>query len=358
MTPETEHIVPVSGGKDSVAAMLTAIKRAEKRDMRLRFQHSVTDNDHRITLEYLDYLEDALGITIDRIAADFTAEFARRRETIEAEWSKEKRRKEHTAACKERREAMRPADWRAACDCPVRISPPVPREIIERAKLLLQPSGNRFLDLCMIKGRFPSRTAQFCTEELKVLPSNAVAHPIVEAGGNVIIWSGERAAESPKRAKKPPIQRIRWPEPGGSLVLYRPLFHWQAGQCFALAKRWGIKPNPLYLIGFKRVGCFPCINCEKQELARIDQFYHEEIDRLREWEIIVALVSRRGAATFFPAPMVPGDPDDLTRAQIDKAVAWAKTSRGGKQFDMLQAIWRNQADEEGAMCESAYGLCE
>ncbi len=38
---------------------------------------------------------------------------------------------------------------------------------------MLHASGNPFLDLCMIKGRFPSRKAQFCTQELKLAPMKA-----------------------------------------------------------------------------------------------------------------------------------------------------------------------------------------
>ncbi len=62
--------------------------------------------------------------------------------------------------------------------------------------------------------------------------------------------------------------------------------------------------------------------------------------------------------TFFPAGVVPGDDDDTTRASIRKAVAWSKTTRGGMQFDLMMEIEALQAQEEGWLCESAYGLCE
>ena len=111
-------------------------------------------------------------------------------------------------------------------------------------------------------------------------------------------------------------------------------------------------------MGFRSVGCQPSINCRKSEIAQAAKRFPEVIDRIREWEAIVALVSRRGDATFFPAPMVPGDSDNFKRAAIDKAVAWSATTRGGKQFDLMQALARAEAEEVGLMCESAYGLCE
>jgi hypothetical protein len=40
----------------------------------------------------------------------------------------------------------------------------------ERAAEALRPSGNPFLDLCLWKGRFPSRMTQFCTQFLKTEP--------------------------------------------------------------------------------------------------------------------------------------------------------------------------------------------
>jgi 3'-phosphoadenosine 5'-phosphosulfate sulfotransferase (PAPS reductase)/FAD synthetase len=354
----TIHLCSISGGIDSLATALEAKERAEKREMDLRFINAdLGKNEAKITHDYIGYLERALGAPIQRVRADFSAEFAERRENIQLHWSKEKRRKEHDKECKARREYMKFAEWRKLCACKIRVSPPVPQDIIDRAKALLVPTGEPFLDLCMLKGRFPSRTAQFCTERLKLEPINAITHPVLEAGGRIVSWIGEMAEESPKRARKPIIQRIRW-SGSGQLILYRPLLHRTKADNFALAKRHGIKINPLYLMGFKRVGCFPCINCGKEEIAQIDQRAPSEIDRIEEWEIIVAMVSRRGDSTFFPAPMVPGDEDDYLRASIRKAVEWAKTTRGGRQFDLLQRLKRDQADEEGAMCESAYGLCE
>lgn len=345
MTTETEHFCSISGGADSLATALLAKERAERRPMKLRFINAdLGENEHQITHDYIGYLETKLG-PIQRVRANFDAEFEVRREAIQAHWSVEKRRKKHTAACK-----AKPAGERRNCDCEVTVSPPVPQEIIDRAKALLVPTGEPFLDLCMLKGRFPSPTAQFCTERLKLEPINAITHPILEAGGRIVSWIGEMAEESQRRAAKPPIQRIRWPGTG-QLVLYRPIHKWTKADNFALAKRHGVLPNKLYQMGMGRVGCF-CINQEKGEIQQWNNRFPEVIDRIRSWEIIVASVSRRQAATFF-APKLGSTPND-----IDQVVAWSRTTRGGKQFDLMQALSRTIAEEDGAMCESAFGLCE
>lgn len=355
----TIHFASLSGGIDSLAATLVAIERAAKRSMDLRlFNADLGGNENPITHEYIGYLEQALGMPILRKRADFTEALAQRRAHIDHHWSKEKRTKKHTAECKARRETMLKSAgrdwkaWRSKCDCPVRISPPVEPELIERAKAMLHPTGEPFLDLCLLKGRFPSRMAQFCTEELKLAPFNAVVHPLLEAGHNVVSWIGERADESEARAKKPPIQRIRWPRSGGDLVLYRPIHKWKKAECFALAKRHGVLPNKLYQMGMGRVGCF-CINSSKQEIAQTAKRFPEVIERITEWQRLVGMVSRHQSATFFS-----GTESDPLAGDIHRMVDWAQTTRGGRQYDLLQALSRAQAEQEWAMCESAYGLCE
>ena len=40
------------------------------------------------------------------------------------------------------------------------------------------------------------------------------------------------------------------------------------------------------------------------------------------------------------------------RARSESVVAWARTTRGGRQFDLLEAL------APSAGCASSYGLCE
>jgi len=163
------HYASISGGADSLATALVAIERAERRGMDLRLINAdLGVNENPITRDYIGYLEQALGLPILRVRADFTAEFAARRESIQHHWSREKRRKEHTAECKARRDTIPPVvsncrpsverrdalkAWIEACDCPERVSPPVAQEIIDRAKALLIPTGEPFLDRPMQQGK-------------------------------------------------------------------------------------------------------------------------------------------------------------------------------------------------------------
>lgn len=154
-----------------------------------------------------------------------------------------------------------------------------------------------------------------------------------------------RAAESKRRAGYNIDQRAAVHRTNGAeLWLYNPLLHWSVDDVFAIHRRHGIDPNPLYKMGMNRVGCMPCINCRKGELLEIAKRFPEHIDKIREWEAIVGMVSKRGRSTFFVD-------DDGSLPGIDEVVQWAHTSHGGRQLD-----WINGLPSEG--CMSAYGLCE
>lgn len=125
---------------------------------------------------------------------------------------------------------------------------------------------------------------------------------------------------------------------------------WTALDVFDYCAQHSIQPNPLYLQGCNRVGCMPCINVSKDELRTISQRWPQEIERIAEWERLVGLASKQGAATFLPAP---GETRTaVARGNIWQRVEWSRTTRGGTQYDLLADI------EEPTACASTYGLCD
>lgn len=387
----TQHFISVSGGKDSQAVVCLAIERLQKRGLGAfgnlppRFMSADTGHENPLTTEHIAYLDAELrrriGIGVEIVSGYDVpglidaAAFERQKGIIRTEWPKEKRRKEHTADCKARREAIpklapgcrhskeRSAAlkaWARDCDCPERVSPPVPDDLIEAAIAALEPTGIAFLDMAMIHGRFPGTKTRFCTDELKVRPMFHHKAPLLAEGVNLIEWIGERSDESGARAKKGPLTRIRHEH--ATQVLYRPIFHWDALATFKISAAHGLKPNPLYRMGAGRVGCSPCIMAKKDELDQWSWRFPEEVERVRRWEWIVGQVSRRlaglGRATsLMPAPTVPGTEDD--RALIDKVVSWSRTGKGGRNFDLERFMARQDAEAaDGPACSSIYGLCE
>lgn len=212
------------------------------------------------------------------------------------------------------------------------------------------PTGNQYLDMCIWKGFFPGRTRQFCTEELKTLPITLqVVGPMLKCGP-VLQWLGIRADESHSRAKQP---RFNHHESGA--MVWRPIFHWSIEDVWVMHRKHGIAPNPLYARGAQRVGCYPCINCQKGEIALIVRDSPEHIERIAEWERRVQLASKYQEASFFPAMTDPTDADRRGHgdyATIHDIAEWAKTTRGGRQYGMFFN------EQEGGGCTSDLGLCE
>lgn len=324
----TINIVTVSGGKDSLADWLLAIEN----EIPCRVVFADTGHEHPQTMDYLDYLENRLGKII-RVKADFSKRIQGKREFIAERW---------------------PVSLVEECG----FTADEAALRIQQALSLLKPTGIPFLDLAMWKGRFPSTKAKFCTFELKHEPVKTQAvGPALNDFDEVVMWQGVRAQESPARAALSEWEEDADNTPG--LHVYRPILQWKHEDVFAIAKRHGIKPNPLYLQGCGRVGCMPCVNVRKSELAEIFARWPEEIARLSEWERLVAECSRRGNAVFFPSTQDPKRAERRINVVTVEGYGihtyrdWAMTTRGGTQFDLLGA------SNYLSVCSSIYaGVCE
>jgi 3'-phosphoadenosine 5'-phosphosulfate sulfotransferase (PAPS reductase)/FAD synthetase len=357
-----KNVISLSGGKDSTAMLLLAIERGVEFDA----VFADTGNEHQMTYDYVRYLADKLKINIQWVRANFSVEIERKRNNVlttwfdyfvngfDGEWNW-KKDTDVDEALKPVSEPARPSEiyQSAAIETdggkwvwtPARkpIEPEIADQIVQRASDLLVPTGNPFLDLCLWKGRFPSTKARFCSQELKRVPIQfQVIMPLLDLHDEVWSWQGVRADESESRSKLTEIEDLG----GSGLINYRPILSWTAQDCFDMHKKHGIDPNPLYKMGMGRVGCMPCIHARKAELSEIAKRFPDEITRIAEWERLVSIVSRRQSATFFTS-------DEQRGHGVYDHVAWSKTSRGGKQFDLITAI-----DEGNFSCSSIYGLCE
>ena len=315
------HVVSISGGKDSTATALVARETVDHDAIRYVFAD--TGNEHEITYQYLTYLETKIG-TIIRLKADFTDWW----------WQRVAYVRDVYPVKLVDKDGMSPAE----ADAVVRRI----LGVMERG-----PTGNPYLDLCIIKGRFPSRRAQFCTSELKTGPMVEYQLGILDRGEADVVWSwqGIRADESAGRANKPEFE-----EQGGGICVYRPIIRWKAADTFEAMAAAGVEPNPLYRMAMTRVGCMPCINAAKEEVKEIASRFPEHIDRIEEWEAMVRASSKPNAASFFSSPT--SDNRGAIRGNtIRQYVRWSKTMRGGRTQYMF-------ADEPSKACTSSYGLCE
>lgn len=322
----TANLVSFSGGKDSTATLLVAIEQGVEN---LSGVFCDTGNEHDAVYKYVEYIQQATGIKVKTLRQDFTAWWWRRRDYVRDKWPEKMARAIETT--------IGYPLWTQA-----EINETVTRVLAFMEK---GPTGNPYLDLCVIKGRFPSRKAQFCTQYLKSEPATEYALELIDQYGSVVSWQGVRAEESPNRAKLPERE-----DKGGGYSVYRPIHKWTAAQVFAMHDKYGIKPNPLYKQGMGRVGCMPCVNANKDEILEISKRFPEQIERINEWENAVSIASKRSNATFFPSP--GANETARERGNIYQIVQWSQTKRGGKLLDMFRV------NDELLACSSSYGLCE
>lgn len=207
-------------------------------------------------------------------------------------------------------------------------------------------------ELILHKAMFPSRQRRYCTQELKVLPMQRHIRALQDAGDDVVNTVGIRAGESEARSKMPEWE---WQD-GFDCEVWRPLIAWSEQDVVDMHHRHGLRPNPLYLQGAERVGCWPCIYARKNEVRLIADIDPQRIDRIRELERLVTL--RAGERAIEKGQ--EGGPRAWFQAKdgssgecwpIDRAVEWSRTSRGGRQFELFAA------GERDAGC-MRWGLCE
>lgn len=350
------HVISVSGGKDSDATLLLALQRFPKE--RVLPIYCDTGNEHEAVDEHLAYLEQRLGITITRLKANFDAEIAAKRQFIARDQRTRRQykrvplldtqgqpvyRKNSAGEVELDADGKPTPRMRKAGGRKVRWSNKRKR----RAMAAMRPSGNPFLDLCIWKGRFPSRKAQFCTQELKTELAVAFQLALVEQGHRVVSWQGVRRDESLNRRNAKSFERLN-----PRMYAHRPVAAWTALQVFAFLAAHDLTPNRLYREGMGRVGCMPCINQDKVGLREISMRWPEHPQRLAEWERIVSECSKRGCSTFMTDAHAAKDRRVIfADLNIWSRIQWSKTTRGGKQLDLL-------ASDDPAACSSSYGLCE
>lgn len=227
-----------------------------------------------------------------------------------------------------------------------------------------------FLALALWKGRFPSAKARFCTQFLKIKPTEAFIKNLHEQfpGVEVVSHSGVRASES--------IERSLMDEWGTDMFgcrTRRPLLKLSIDDVWQGHKKYKLPINPLYLAGWKRVGCRLCVMSNKSDVRRTVKNRAWVIDIYRAWEQRVGefrkLKNRiTDYSSWFHRRTVPlvqrsrwvdtKSGGRMKIATIDDVARWSLTLRGGKQtgMDFMFEEADFNIDDAHAPCQSGY--CE
>lgn len=222
------------------------------------------------------------------------------------------------------------------------------------------------VDLSNKKSRWPSSRRRFCTSELKTIPM--IDYILDEVCDSILMIQGIRAAESSKRAEmskqctyfKYYVQPYGKDKNGKDKYhtyrrkdvlafrekyaddLLRPVFDWSAQQVIDYILDNGLEPNPLYRMGYKRVGCYPCVMASQQDIYNVSI---QDPQRLN----YIANLERQLSSSFFGPDKIPSKYYKGEYPLIGDVVRYIKGKHAtGSLFD----------DDVATSCMSYYGLCE
>lgn len=220
---------------------------------------------------------------------------------------------------------------------------------------------HQMIERILRHGMFPARHRRWCTKDLKTVPLTRYITRLMDVGDDVVNAVGIRAEESDKRAEYPEWEWM----PEYDCDMWRPMMSWTEQDVIDIHTRHGLRPNPLYLKGATRVGCWPCIFSRKAELRLLADEDPARIAVIRDLEQKVTKITRekieaRGetfglngtqkCVAFFWG-VGPTGGKKRGYVPIDNVVKWSRTKRGGRQIELFAP----PENERGCM---RWGLCE
>ena len=191
--------------------------------------------------------------------------------------------------------------------------------------------------------------------DFMVRKSNKLAPGKLEISYQELIAELKRINELPEN-RKPVYHTYRKKEilkfrENYSDDVLRPVFDWTGVQVMQYILENGQKPNDLYYKGAARVGCFPCIMCSKGEIKAIIDNFPDHIQKIRDAE-------KEVGHTFFAPDYIPdryktgyAEKSGKKISHIDDVLKYIKDKHN--DVDLFA-----EDDKEDRRCMSFYGICE
>lgn len=212
-----------------------------------------------------------------------------------------------------------------------------------------------FADLAISRKMVPGVRSRFCTQELKLFPLFAYYE---QQDDEVTSYVGIRQDES--RARSLIQKDTIWNDDGGGYWTKYPLLRWTAEDCFNLIKKHGLAPNPLYLRGAGRVGCYPCIMTSHKEMRAFIKTDKEGL-RARIQDLENKLnedAPKDSPRTFFRSNFIPAR--FCTSSAVTKDGRTVPIPTINDVIDYLEGQTDENQGElfDAPACFSIYNLCE
>jgi len=130
---------------------------------------------------------------------------------------------------------------------------------------------------------------RWCSAYLKIdICSTAIRNQRRFEHARTLVVSGERAEESPQRARYLPFEIDRSDRRAGAARRYvdrwRPVHAWKEEQVWEIIRRWRINPHPAYRIGWGRLSCAACIFGSPSQWASLRAIDPARVARIAAFE--------------------------------------------------------------------------
>jgi 3'-phosphoadenosine 5'-phosphosulfate sulfotransferase (PAPS reductase)/FAD synthetase len=175
--------------------------------------------------------------------------------------------------------------------------------------------------------RFPQLSAdlsvRWCSAYLKIdIAAMAVRNQERFNDRRTLIVSGERAAESPCRARYAPFEPHRTDRRAGAsrrhVDHWRLIHQWSDAAVWDILRRWRINPHPAYRLGWGRVSCAACIFGSPDQWASLRAVNPTQFARIAAYEAAFGVTIRRDSTVVQAAergtPYEAINPRDIAAA--------------------------------------------
>lgn len=133
-------------------------------------------------------------------------------------------------------------------------------------------------------------SVRWCSAYLKIDVAKRVINATQE--GQVLLVTGERAEESGARARYHQGEVVSRSKKR-VVHQWRPVHAWEETQVWEIMRRWKINPHPCYHLGFGRCSCLGCIFGNADQWASAARINPGQIARIAEFEQEFGLTLKR-----------------------------------------------------------------
>lgn len=166
-------------------------------------------------------------------------------------------------------------------------------KIVDRFDLeLIEASAGDAFWHAVYKLGIPGRDYRWCCKVCKLAPLARAVRSLWSSGALNIV--GQRAFESLDRARNPSVWRLRW---APQLLNVSPINYWSQLEVWMYIYKKKLYVNPLYYMGYERIGCFMCPASTLAELQLVSEthpslwsrwlevleYWAKRLNKPREW---------------------------------------------------------------------------